>query len=467
MIYNTASLCPKCSLLEKRGFDQYKPAQLLEQYRGIWLRMTCERHGTHTTLVCKERNFWWRCYGFQEVWNANLKSSGLANNGAGGVPRSISQGISNDMEDLGKMLTQSLKSAAPPVDNLPMSFEMALYVDGAFVPDAELDATLLAFLAKWPNRGKGSTFVLKLLGGLVEPRDIPALNAKVHRIVGRASNAANNPLNHPIITPALLNCRILVDVSYERLIDLLKLDNSVFLKIRVLPVVRYFIGVGEEAQFITEMNYLVSLILCITDLELVVSLSVEKPYPDLGAIFEFLKSLKGVVRFILLQRERSPREILGRLQQEARASETAVALPSPCANPSPDLANYPESTDPYELLESLEAESQGMVRTSDFLPMSIAQLLEPVAIAFGYGNYHLNPAPFCGFVATLVSTEKLHSIPVTRLFDMEQLYAQLVPVAQKLKYSSSKPSIGIMVAKQFQKALKACAYNVEVTTHIF
>lgn len=154
VIYNTASLCPKCSLLEKRGFDQYKPAQLLEQYRGIWLRMTCERHGPHTTLVCKERNFWWRCYGFQEVWNANLKTSGLANNGAGGVPRSISQGISSDMEDLGKMLTQSLKSSAPPVDNLPMSFEMALYVDGRFVPDAELEATLLAFLAKWPNRAK-------------------------------------------------------------------------------------------------------------------------------------------------------------------------------------------------------------------------------------------------------------------------------------------------------------------------
>ena len=461
VIYHTASLCPKCSLLEKRGFDQYKPAQLLEQYRGIWLRMQCELHGPHVTLVCKERSFWWRCYGFQEVWNASLRSSGLVANNV--IPRSINQGISSDMEDMGQMLAHSLKSMTPPPDNLPISFELTLFTDGAFVPDADLDARLLAFLAKWPQQGRGGTFLLKLIGGLVDKAEIPALNAKILRIVGIAATATPNPLAHPILTPALLNVRILVDVSYERLLDLLLLDDSVFLKVRVLPCVRYFLGPGEESQFISEMDYLVSIIRGISDLELVLSLSVESPFPDLGRVLEYVKTLKGVVRFVLLQRERSPRDILGRLHAEARQAASAAPMPSACAAPHPDLAAYPESTDPYELLEALEAGSGGLVRTSDFVPMSIAQILEPAAAAFGYGQYHFNPAPFCGFMATLVSTEKLHSIPLTRLFDMEQLYAQLVPVAQKLKYSNSKPSIGIMVAKQIQKALKACAYNVEVS----
>jgi hypothetical protein len=68
-------------------------------------------------------------------------------------------------------------------------------------------------------------------------------------------------------------------------------------------------------------------------------------------------------------------------------------------------------------------------------------------------------------MSALVSTDTLHSVPLTRLFDLEQLYAQLVPLAQKLKYADSKggakPSIGLAVAKQVQKALRACAYNVE------
>lgn len=457
IIYHTASLCPKCALIDKRGFDDYKPAQLFEQYRGIWLRLQCHLHGPHITLVCKERNFWWRCHSYQERWVAALKSSGLVPE----VPASIHQGIAIDMEDIGKMLAHTLRSAAPPADNLPLSFELNLYVNGEFVSDRDLDTRLLSFVRKFPNQGKGSTFLLKLQGGLVDKHEIALLNDKILRIVAMA-NPSPNAHSHAILTPALTNVRIVVDVTYERLVDLLLLDKSCFLKVRVLPCARYFLGRGEEESFIAEMTYLISLVRDISDLELVLSLSLESPYPDMMKILQFIKSQKGVIRFILLSRERSPRDILHRLHEEIDSSRNAAPMPGLASQTSPNLSSYPESTDPFELLEALDAGTNGLLRPSDFVPMAIAQIFEPALQAFGYGSYHINPSPFCGFVATLVTTEKLQSIPVTRLFDIEQLYTLLVPIAQKLKYSKEKPTIGITIAKQIQKALKSCAYNVEV-----
>lgn len=466
LIYHTGSLCPKCSLIEKRGYDQYKPAQLFEQYRGIWLRLQCDIHGPHITLVCKERNFWWRCHSYQESWISGLKNSGLVT----AIPPSIHQGIQIDIEDLGRQLHESLKSSTPPVDNMPLSFELQLYANEEFVDDAEIDTRLIAFVKKFPDHGRGSTFILKLQGGLVEKSEIPKLNEKILRIVNMASHAATSNVGatpstssiHPILTPALANVRIIVDVTYERLVDLLLLDRSCFLKVRVLPCVRYFLGPGEEQQFIAEMDYLLTLVKCISDLELVLSLSLEPPYPNMMTILEYIKRQKGYIRFVTLSRERSPREILQRLKEEIRMNQSALPMASASSKTSPDLDTYPETTDPYELLEALESGTNGLLRPSDFVPLSIGQIFEPVLQSLSYGSYHINPSPFCGFVATLVTTDKLQSIPITRLFDIEQLYNLLIPIAQKMKYGKEKPSIGIMVAKQIQKAMKSCAYNVEV-----
>ena len=465
LIYHTASLCPKCSLIEKRGFDLYKPAQLFEQYRGIWLRLQCEAHGPHVTLVCRERNFWWRCHSYQERWVASLKQSGLVD----GIPASIHQGISLDMEDIGRQLRRTLVDPRPPADNLPLSLELPLFVDDAFVSDEDIDRKLLAFVRRFPEDGRGSTFLLRLVGGLVEKDQISQLNDKILRLVALGSPLSPKNQQHPILTPALLNVRMMVDVTYERLVDLLLLDKSSFLKVRVLPCVRYFLSPGEEEQFILEMDYLLSLVKGISDLELVLSLSLEPPYPDTMRLLQYIKSQKGYIRFVLLSRERSPKEILGRLNQQVMEQRNGNAAPSSSGGPTfssskttPKLSSVVETTDPYELLEALEAGTQGLLRPSDFIPMYAGQVFEPILQAFGYGSYHLNPSPFCGFVATLVTTDKLQSIPITRLFDIEQLYAMIVPIAQKMKYGKEKPSVGIMLAKQLQKALKSCAYNVEV-----
>jgi hypothetical protein len=480
VIYATASLCPRCALLEKRGFTDYKAAELFDQHGAIWLRVRCERHGAHVTLICKDRGFYMRCQAYQERWNEALRTSGLTD---GTLPSAILQGTSSvgDMEDIGRQLTSSLQSTSPPIDNLPMSFELTLHANGEFLSDTEIERRLVAFVRKLPaattvpgarkssSNGGTEGFLLRLLGGLVPRHEIPLLNAKILRLVSlfTASLPGSTTRPHPVLTSACQHVRVLVDVSYERLVDLLNLEDSVFLKIRVMPCVRYFLGPGEEDQFTSEMDHLLSLVRTISDLELVLNLSLEPPYPNMQTLFDYIRAAKGVIRFVIIQRERSPKEILARLQEGAGiASPGGTTAASRCSQPTLPVSSHPESVDPYSLLECIDAGTGGALRPSDFLPLSVSQLFEPLLQMFGYGAYHLSPAHFCGFVTALVTTPSLTSIPMTRLFDMEQLHTSLLPLAQKMKYAAQagqpQKSIGIAQAKIIQKALKAAAYNVEV-----
>lgn len=160
-----------------------------------------------------------------------------------------------------------------------------------------------------------------------------------------------------------------------------------------------------------------------------------------------------MIRFIVVHRERSPQEILDNLKNNP-----------PSVSASADISNFPDSTSPYELIEQL-CLSTNNLKISDFIPFQAAHILSPFLHAFGYGRYYLDAAPLCGYVTCFINTENFNSCPLTRLFDIEQLYIQLLPIAQRLGNGST---FGLLTAKAIQKVLKNCALSnaVSLMTYI-
>ncbi len=67
LIYNTQTLCARCSFVDRKGFA-LKPAQLWERRSGVTghivLAGYCETHGLFQTLVCKSADFYQRMLSF-------------------------------------------------------------------------------------------------------------------------------------------------------------------------------------------------------------------------------------------------------------------------------------------------------------------------------------------------------------------------------------------------------------------
>lgn len=55
-----------------------------------------------------------------------------------------------------------------------------------------------------------------------------------------------------------------------------------------------------------------------------------------------------------------------------------------------------DTVDPLELLRGIEEACRGSIAVDDFVPFSVAMLLEPLLAALGYGSFRLRASPFCG-----------------------------------------------------------------------
>ena len=60
------------------------------------------------------------------------------------------------------------------------------------------------------------------------------------------------------------------------------------------------------------------------------------------------------------------------------------------------------SVDPYELLQHIESVTGGTIAVKDFVPISVAMLLEPLLSGLGYGTFRLRASPFCGYVLSVL-----------------------------------------------------------------
>jgi len=113
--------------------------------------------------------------------------------------------------------------------------------------------------------------------------------------------------------------------------------------------------------------------------------------------------------------------------------------------------NHAESIDILELLQILQKCSGNSIRVDDFFPMSLASCFEPFLNAMGYGWFFLRPSPFCAFFSCLINTEKSYSsYPMTRLFDFESLFTQMIPMMPRLQDGK----IGLWNGRKLKKVRK-------------
>jgi uncharacterized radical SAM superfamily Fe-S cluster-containing enzyme len=154
-----------------------------------------------------------------------------------------------------------------------------------------------------------------------------------------------------------------------------------------------------------------------------------------------LRGMRGLIRFILIELERSPSAIMS--QFAASGGEDAAANCEQAA-----------SADPMELLSMFEEMTGGEISQSDFFPASVGCILEPFIALMGMGSYNIRPSPFCGFATLLINSDTLHSVPLSRLLDVEKLYSKMVPLLPKLRKSGA--SIGLTTGLQLKEIVKKC-----------
>lgn len=211
----------------------------------------------------------------------------------------------------------------------------------------------------------------------------------------------------------------------------------------------------------------------ISDMQVMLVLCLDRPFPNLNKIMHLVLQYAGFVRFVVVSLDRSPRAILQRMMQtpvlptvdansstrgsvatdDGAPSTTAssAAAVSSHAAITPVVPNEAETVDPFALLQHLETCTQGKIKVTDFVPARVGQALEPLLKYLGYGHFSVRPSPFCGFVTCLVNTDSLRAFPVARLVDLHCLHREMSPILARIRREGG--AIGISTANAIRKEL--------------
>jgi hypothetical protein len=185
-------------------------------------------------------------------------------------------------------------------------------------------------------------------------------------------------------------------------------------------------------------------------MQIMLVLSIDRPFPNLNKIFNLVLQNAGFVRFLLISVERSPRALLQRLMQAPSGTDAASADTTVSTSEIADIQHDENETiDPYELLKHLEVCTQGQLKVDDFVPARVGMVLEPFLKALGYGQFSIRPSTFCGFAACLVNTDKLRAFPVSRLVDLQRLYRELQPILIRIRANGGE--VGLSTANALRK----------------
>jgi hypothetical protein len=398
-VYDTASMCPRCVLHERRGV-KLEHAAVVRRQCDVFLTISCA-HGHRTrTKVCGDYLFFARQLAFA-------------------TPSAPTPRI-GDIETLGKRLSERpTASDAPFVVQIPLFESGAFRSDDAIRSDVELSKTF------YPANRK---FIVKALAGAA--MDMDELNRKALFLV---SILPDRPL--------------LLELTYERLVVLCEREDSCFVKAGIYPAVKYFVEAGNEAQCEAELVRLCDTVSQFEGIQVTITIVAELPIENLRlqGVLNLLRSRPSLVRVVTFQLVRSPKSILS-------ATATATVAAPASNNDSSNVEQCLEAPDPAKFLQLLESASSGELRTSDFVPASVGVCLEPILSVMGHGFYFLRASPFCATATCLVNTTQHRSVPLTRLFDVEKFWVDMVPLLPHLQDGK----VGLFNAKRLQKTLRAC-----------
>lgn len=398
-LYKTFSICPRCALLEEYSAFSLKPAEVVKKFVKIWLCVNCNLHGDQETLLCG--NAPW----FEKMWQL----SGVEMNEA-----SIT-----DIEDLKK------KKRVRPA-SVPLIVELSVFNNDEFVTTEDIDNQLQKIKLSYP---KGCEYIIKISGKLSNDMDI--LNNLIQYVQSKTTS------------------RIIVSVSFERLVILSKLEDTCFLKPRIYPSVKYFMRKGEEKIALDELMQAFAPMKEFTDMKMLVSIYLEKPLPDLSSLIAFLRLQKRFIKVVELVIERSPKNIfsgLTSLNLQEIPPEILYQIKTEGKNV------YTESVDPYLVLKHIEEATNKTISVEDFFPMSMASAVEPFLPMLGIGSYVIRPSPMCGFVCCLVNTKNYFSFPGNKIVNFPKLFKGLTPLLPKLE-----DEIGLFTMAQLKSVIDESA----------
>ena len=115
------------------------------------------------------------------------------------------------------------------------------------------------------------------------------------------------------------------------------------------------------------------------------------------------------------------------------------------------------SIDFYPLVEAIfDATKQTAypIRPDDFHPIRLAMILEPFLKLIGYGSYNVRPSALCGFVACLVNSESVESIPVDNFFDVARFHRNMMPLLPKL--TAERSNVSWILAQRLKWIFSKC-----------
>uniref|UniRef100_A0A6B2L384 Uncharacterized protein n=1 Tax=Arcella intermedia TaxID=1963864 RepID=A0A6B2L384_9EUKA len=393
-------MCPQCTVVQESGFVP-KPAEIVEWYDKIWLVVNCNIHGSQETLLTS--NVPW----FQKMWSATRTN--------------IMEQSIEDIEDL-------KKRKRPKPQTMPIIVELPVYLNDVFLSTDEIDSQLKKIQLTFPA---GTDYILKVSGKLSD--DMAEMSKIVNYIHAKT------------------DVYILVQVSFERLIILSKLEDSCFSKGRVFPSLKYYLKKGDEKQCLDEIGMTFQALKVFDDMKISVSILMEKPLADLSSLLAYLRMQIGFVKFIEMIVERSPSHI-----KSSMKTVNTSQIPEPMqASLRYERKNiYTDIIDPFELLKTIEEGTAKTISESDFFPVSMGNALSPFLSILGYGRFNINPSPFCGFGTILVTSNEHFSVPFTRFLDFPKLYQELLPLLPELKKGTEIP---LTTLKKLKSIFSKCA----------
>lgn len=375
-------------------------------------------------------------------------------------------------------------AVAPSVQRLPLVAEIILFENGQYVSQ-ETITTKVEALQKLYTASK-RLFVLKLSGKLAP--NLATLNELILFTFGLLKRSEP----------------VLVELSYERLKLLAGLEDSCFLHPRIYPSLKYYIRTGDEKTAETEITSLLTILKEFAGIKVVVSLSVQSPWPNLMPLLNTLRhDFRGLVRMIELTLERSPSVMVEGVKRvverrkEAEAEMRAASTPtkpksgkiktkkhSPkeyhplqipsdsddeeesdpittqkelaatSITPSIDFGPHEFTTlDAFDLIQHIKAISGGELDEEDFVPISVSSVLEPFLELVGIGRFSIRPGSHCGLAACFFSSATIDSASVSKYLDLMKFNERMKPLLPTIQ----SKGIGFFTARSIKKAIKSAS----------
>lgn len=449
LLYKTKTVCARCTLIDGNELSMVS-AQVVSENHQVFLCGTCAVHGPFETLYCSDSFFFERM-------------TTLVN-----ISRPVVD--AHDIEDVTKRLTYK-----GPDPSLPLSMELVLVQQDhrTLWDEAHLAGEIKRMRAL--HGGPNHKFVVRMVSKACT--DMEALN-QVALVVQKL--ATGLPL--------------LLEATVERLLVVCQFSNSVFLKGNVYPAIKYFLTAGKEATCVSDLQALFANLQQFRGIQVVLTVAFDWPLPSLAPILHAVASAPpGFVRMLILSPERAPSRLVEQLGGKSPLGTAAHPPAQKVATTAPKKKRAPKSNDegddddvddpfksviskmktttttavvdndnnsnndnnnrgsieadhtvasksqrqstpsvdPVPILEALERE-YGLLSARDFFPASCLATLEPFLRMLGYGNFSLRAHPYCGFVACLVTIDKVVA-PITRYMDMSRFFSLMMPLLPQLK----------------------------------